>query len=162
MSVHARKAAIGEAVLHPRVAARLIKELKGVRRGRISEYADHFKNAEFHEGARPWNVPSDLAMPCATQNEISEMRPEATGYGAVYFLEDMLHAKGEAIEGKSVVISGSGNVATFAAEKVIHRDGMVLTLSDSGGFIYDKDGIDARSHQGTARCGFPRHHGDRR
>ena len=73
----------------------------------------------------------------------SEMRPEATGYGAVYFLEDMLRTKGEAIEGKSVVISGSGNVATFAAEKVIHRDGMVLTLSDSGGFIYDKDGIDA-------------------
>ena len=73
----------------------------------------------------------------------SEMRPEATGYGAVYFLEDMLHTKGEAIEGKSVVISGSGNVAIFAAEKVIHRDGMVLTLSDSGGFIYDKDGIDA-------------------
>ena len=73
----------------------------------------------------------------------SEMRPEATGYGAVYFLEDMLHTKGEAIEGKSVVISGSGNVAIFAAEKVIHRDGMVLTLSDSGGFIHDKGGIDA-------------------
>ncbi len=73
----------------------------------------------------------------------SEMRPEATGYGAVYFLEDMLHSKGDAIEGKSVAISGSGNVATFAAEKIIHRGGKVLTLSDSGGFIHDRDGIDA-------------------
>ena len=72
----------------------------------------------------------------------SEMRPEATGYGAVYFLEDMLHTKGEQIDGKSVIISGSGNVATFAAEKINHRGGKVLTLSDSGGFIYDKDGID--------------------
>ncbi len=72
----------------------------------------------------------------------SEMRPEATGYGAVYFLEDMLHTRGEQIDGKSVVISGSGNVATFAAEKINHRGGKVLTLSDSGGFIYDKNGID--------------------
>ena len=71
----------------------------------------------------------------------SEMRPEATGYGAVYFLEDMLHTKGDSIEGKSVAISGSGNVATFAAEKINHRGGKVLTLSDSGGFIYDPDGI---------------------
>ncbi len=71
----------------------------------------------------------------------SLMRPEATGYGAVYMLEDMLHTKGDAIEGKNAVISGSGNVATHAAEKVIHRGGKVLTLSDSGGFIYDKDGI---------------------
>lgn len=71
----------------------------------------------------------------------SEMRPEATGYGAVYFLEDMLHTRKEQIEGKNVCISGSGNVATFAAEKIIHRGGMVLTLSDSSGFIYDKDGI---------------------
>ena len=72
----------------------------------------------------------------------SEMRPEATGYGAVYFLEDMLHTKGEQIDGKSVAISGSGNVATFAAEKINHRGGKVLTLSDSGGFIYDPNGID--------------------
>ena len=72
----------------------------------------------------------------------SEMRPEATGYGAAYFLEDMLHTKGDAIEGKLVVISGSGNVATFAAEKINHRGGRVLTLSDSGGFIHDPDGID--------------------
>jgi len=72
----------------------------------------------------------------------SEMRPEATGYGAVYFLEDMLHTKGEQIEGKSVAISGSGNVATFAAEKINHRGGKVLTLSDSAGFILDPGGID--------------------
>ena len=72
----------------------------------------------------------------------SEMRPEATGYGAVYFLEDMLHTKGEQIDGKTVAISGSGNVATFAAEKINNRGGKVLTLSDSGGFIYDPNGID--------------------
>ena len=73
----------------------------------------------------------------------SEMRPEATGYGAVYFLEDMLHTRGDAIEGKAAAISGSGNVATFAAEKILHRGGKVLTLSDSSGFVHDKDGIDA-------------------
>ena len=72
----------------------------------------------------------------------SEMRPEATGYGAVYFLENMLHAKDDTIDGKTVVISGSGNVATFAAEKINHRNGKVVTLSDSSGFIYAKDGID--------------------
>ncbi len=72
----------------------------------------------------------------------SEMRPEATGYGAAYFLEEMLKTKGDSIEGKNVLISGSGNVATFAAEKIIHRGGKVLTLSDSAGFIHDKDGID--------------------
>jgi len=72
----------------------------------------------------------------------SEMRPEATGYGAVYFLEDMLHSKDHQIAGKTVAVSGSGNVATFAAEKINHRGGKVVTLSDSGGFIYDKDGID--------------------
>ena len=73
----------------------------------------------------------------------SEMRPEATGYGAVYFIEDMLHTRDDAIDGKSALISGSGNVATFAAEKLIDRGGKVLTLSDSGGFIHDKGGIDA-------------------
>ena len=71
----------------------------------------------------------------------SLMRPEATGYGAVYFLENMLHHKGEAIEGKTAVVSGSGNVATHAAEKILHRGGKVLTLSDSGGFIHDPDGM---------------------
>lgn len=72
----------------------------------------------------------------------SLMRPEATGYGAVYFAEDMLHTKDEAIEGKIAVISGSGNVATHAAEKIVHRGGKPVTLSDSGGFIHDSDGFD--------------------
>lgn len=71
----------------------------------------------------------------------SLMRPEATGYGAVYFLENMLHHKGQAIEGKTAVISGSGNVATHAAEKILHRGGKVVTLSDSGGFIHDPHGL---------------------
>lgn len=71
----------------------------------------------------------------------SLMRPEATGYGAVYFLENMLHAKGDQIEGKTAVVSGSGNVATHAAEKIVHRGGKVVTLSDSGGFIHDPDGM---------------------
>ena len=71
----------------------------------------------------------------------SLMRPEATGYGAVYFLENMLHHAGDQIEGKTAVISGSGNVATHAAEKITHRGGKVVTLSDSGGFIHDADGF---------------------
>ncbi|TYA73915.1 NADP-specific glutamate dehydrogenase [Seonamhaeicola marinus] len=72
----------------------------------------------------------------------SLIRPEATGYGTVYFAENMLKTKGDNLEGKNVVISGSGNVAQFAAEKVIQLGGKVLTLSDSSGYIYDKDGID--------------------
>jgi len=71
----------------------------------------------------------------------SQMRPEATGYGAVYFLENMLKHEDEDIEGKTVVISGSGNVATHAAEMILSKGGIVLTLSDSDGFIHDKDGI---------------------
>jgi glutamate dehydrogenase (NADP+) len=71
----------------------------------------------------------------------SKIRPEATGYGTVYFAENMLKTRDENVEGKQVVISGSGNVAQFAAEKVIQLGGKVLTLSDSGGYIYDKDGI---------------------
>ncbi|MGB2475682.1 MAG: NADP-specific glutamate dehydrogenase [Flavobacteriaceae bacterium] len=73
----------------------------------------------------------------------SLIRPEATGYGVVYFTQQMLNAKNSSLEGKNVVISGSGNVAQYAAEKVIQLGGKVLTLSDSSGFIYDKDGIDA-------------------
>ena len=73
----------------------------------------------------------------------SKIRPEATGYGTVYFAESMLRTKNESFVGKSVVISGSGNVAQFAAEKVIQQGGKVLTLSDSGGYILDKEGIDA-------------------
>ena len=72
----------------------------------------------------------------------SLIRPEATGYGVVYFTSQMLNHINESIEGKSVVISGSGNVAQFAAEKCIQLGAKVHTLSDSSGYIYDKDGID--------------------
>lgn len=72
----------------------------------------------------------------------SKIRPEATGYGTVYFAQNMLKTRNSDVEGKSVVISGSGNVAQYAAEKVLHLGGKVLTLSDSGGYIHDSDGID--------------------
>lgn len=72
----------------------------------------------------------------------SLIRPEATGYGCVYFAEQMLKTKGESFDGKSVAISGSGNVAQFAAEKVIDLGGKPVTLSDSSGSIHDPDGID--------------------
>ncbi|SFN91964.1 NADP-specific glutamate dehydrogenase [Salegentibacter flavus] len=71
----------------------------------------------------------------------SLIRPEATGYGNVYFAQNMLKTKGDSLEGKSVIISGSGNVAQYAAEKVLQLGGKVLTMSDSGGYIYEKDGI---------------------
>jgi len=71
----------------------------------------------------------------------SLIRPEATGYGAVYFLANMLRTKGQDLSGKTAVISGSGNVATHAAEKIVQLGGKVVTLSDSGGFIHDPDGI---------------------
>ena len=73
----------------------------------------------------------------------SLIRPEATGYGNVYFAQNMLRTKGEEIEGKVAVISGSGNVAQYAAEKIIQLGGKVVTLSDSDGYIYDESGIDA-------------------
>ena len=72
----------------------------------------------------------------------SLIRPEATGYGTVYFAQNMLHLKSESFKGKKVVISGSGNVAQFAAEKAIELGATVLTLSDSGGYILDEEGID--------------------
>ncbi|MCV6629539.1 MAG: NADP-specific glutamate dehydrogenase [Flavobacteriaceae bacterium] len=72
----------------------------------------------------------------------SLIRPEATGYGTVYFAQSMLETKGDSMAGKTVTISGSGNVAQFAAEKVTQLGGKVVTLSDSSGYIYDKDGID--------------------
>ena len=72
----------------------------------------------------------------------SLIRPEATGYGVVYFIDEMLKNKGKDLKDKSVVISGSGNVAQYATEKCIHLGAKVLTLSDSSGFIYDKEGID--------------------
>jgi glutamate dehydrogenase (NADP+) len=72
----------------------------------------------------------------------SLIRPEATGYGLVYFVEEILKTRGESLEGKIVTISGSGNVAQFAAEKCIHHGAKVVTMSDSEGFIYDPNGID--------------------
>jgi glutamate dehydrogenase/leucine dehydrogenase len=72
----------------------------------------------------------------------SLIRPEATGYGATYFAAEMLETRGETLEGKTVVISGSGNVAQYATEKVTEMGGKVVTLSDSSGFIYDPAGID--------------------
>ncbi|MGL1936312.1 MAG: NADP-specific glutamate dehydrogenase [Fibrobacterales bacterium] len=71
----------------------------------------------------------------------SLVRTEATGYGCVYFVQNMLQYIGNSIEGKRCSVSGSGNVALYTAEKVIHLGGTVHTLSDSGGFIYDADGI---------------------
>ena len=71
----------------------------------------------------------------------SLIRPEATGYGTVYFAKEMLATKNDTIKGKSVVISGSGNVAQYALEKVIHLGGKVLTVSDSSGFVYAPEGL---------------------
>ena len=72
----------------------------------------------------------------------SLIRPEATGYGTVYFAQSMLQTQGSDFSGKKVVISGSGNVAQYAAEKAIQLGATVLTLSDSKGFIHDPEGID--------------------
>ena len=73
----------------------------------------------------------------------SLIRPEATGYGAVYFVEEMLKTRNESIAGKVATISGSGNVAQFACEKLIHLGAKPVTLSDSSGYIYDPEGITA-------------------
>ena len=73
----------------------------------------------------------------------SFIRPEATGYGDVYFAESMLKTKGESFTGKTVVISGSGNVAQYAAEKATQLGGKVVTMSDSSGYVFDANGIDA-------------------
>lgn len=73
----------------------------------------------------------------------SLLRTQATGYGVCYFAQEMLALKGESFEGKKVCISGSGNVAQYAAEKALQLGAKVLTLSDSDGFVYDPDGIDA-------------------
>ncbi len=72
----------------------------------------------------------------------SLIRPEATGYGTVYFADSMLKIKNDSFEGKTVLVSGSGNVAQFATEKATQLGGKVVTLSDSGGYVYDPDGID--------------------
>ena len=73
----------------------------------------------------------------------SLIRPEATGYGVVYFTEKMLEHQGNSIKGKTITVSGSGNVAQYATEKCIQLGGKVVTLSDSSGYIMDPDGIDA-------------------
>ena len=72
----------------------------------------------------------------------SLIRPEATGYGLLYFAEEMLKTIGESFKGKKVLISGSGNVAQFALQKTLELGGIPITVSDSSGFIYDPDGID--------------------
>lgn len=72
----------------------------------------------------------------------SLIRREATGFGAAFFAEEMLAAKGDSLRGKQCIVSGSGNVAQHCAEKIIALGGKVLTMSDSDGFVYDKDGID--------------------
>ncbi len=74
----------------------------------------------------------------------SHIRMEATGYGVVYFAAEMLAARNETLEGKTCLVSGSGNVAQHAAEKIIELGGKVLTLSDSSGYIYDAEGIDSK------------------
>ncbi|MFH6997628.1 NADP-specific glutamate dehydrogenase [Flavobacterium sp. FlaQc-57] len=73
----------------------------------------------------------------------SLIRPEATGYGTVYFAQSMLETKGDSFKGKTVVVSGSGNVSQYAVEKANQLGAKVVTLSDSNGYIYDADGIDA-------------------
>jgi len=72
----------------------------------------------------------------------SLIRPEATGYGAVYFAAEMLSTRGETLEGKTCLVSGSGNVAQYTTEKILDLGGKVVTLSDSSGYIYDEAGID--------------------
>jgi len=73
----------------------------------------------------------------------SLIRPEATGYGSVYFAAEMLNTKGETLEGKTCLVSGSGNVAQYTTEKINQLGGKVVTLSDSSGYIFDEAGIDA-------------------
>ena len=74
----------------------------------------------------------------------SLIRPQATGYGSVYFAKEMLAANGDSLDGKKCLVSGSGNVAQYTCEKIIELGGRVLTLSDSGGHIYDEEGIDTK------------------
>ncbi|MFA5310874.1 MAG: NADP-specific glutamate dehydrogenase [Candidatus Omnitrophota bacterium] len=74
----------------------------------------------------------------------SLIRPEATGYGCVYFVEEMLKTRGESLKGKVCAVSGSGNVAQYTVEKLLHLGAKVVTLSDSDGFIYDHEGIDQK------------------
>jgi glutamate dehydrogenase (NADP+) len=77
----------------------------------------------------------------------SLIRPEATGYGAVYFASEMLGTRNETLEGKTCLVSGSGNVAQYTVEKILQLGGKVVTLSDSNGYIYDEEGIDEKKLQ---------------
>jgi len=77
----------------------------------------------------------------------SLIRPEATGYGAVYFAAEMLTTKNKTLEGKTCLVSGSGNVAQYTVEKITQLGGKAVTLSDSGGYIYDPEGIDKKKLQ---------------
>ena len=77
----------------------------------------------------------------------SLLRTEATGYGVCYFAQEMLATRGESFEGKTVVVSGSGNVAQYAAKKAMALGAKVVTLSDSDGFIYDPEGLDEEKHK---------------
>ncbi len=77
----------------------------------------------------------------------SLIRPEATGYGSVFFADEMLKTRNEDLKGKNCLVSGSGNVAQFTAEKILQLGGKVLTLSDSSGYIYDEKGIDEKKLQ---------------
>ncbi|WP_461536672.1 NADP-specific glutamate dehydrogenase [Spongorhabdus nitratireducens] len=86
----------------------------------------------------------------------SLIRMEATGYGAVYMAANMLEAKGESLAGKTAIVSGSGNVAVYASEKLIEKGAKVLTLSDSAGFIFDKDGIDSEKLEWIKELKFER------
>ncbi len=72
----------------------------------------------------------------------SLIRPEATGYGTVYFAAEMLNTRGDSLKGKTCLVSGSGNVAQYTVEKLLDLDARVVTLSDSGGYIYDEAGVD--------------------
>ncbi len=81
----------------------------------------------------------------------SLIRPEATGYGSVYFAAEMLNTRGETLEGKTCLVSGSGNVAQYTTEKVIEMGGKVVTLSDSAGYIFDESGIDGGKLQFVKR-----------
>ena len=72
----------------------------------------------------------------------SRIRPEATGYGNIYFLRNMLKTRNEDLKGKTVLVSGAGNVAQYTVEKLIELGAKPVTMSDSDGYIYDPDGID--------------------
>jgi glutamate dehydrogenase (NADP+) len=74
----------------------------------------------------------------------SLIRPEATGYGAVYFASEMLATRGQTLDGKICLVSGSGNVAQYTVEKIVDLGGKVVTLSDSNGYVYDQEGIDRK------------------